>query len=757
MYKRQEVSWRQIEGPGTATFAHASDGHVEVTVPVQGNYTVTVGLSEGQVSMEREFTVELPGVPVAPIPPGFVQQPIGRTVAVGDSLKIEVEASGSPPLSYQWLREGKPIGGATENKLVLPSAQRSETGRYSVQVSNDGGMVTSEEIEVVVLDPPAIVKQPLGKTVPIGSRIELVVEAAGSPPLAYQWRHNDVPIPGATSAILVIDKVSSSHDGAYVVEVSNLVGSIDSTPVVVEVLEPPSIVTQARSQTVASGSSVTLDATASGAVPWSFQWFKNGQPIAGATNPSLRFSITKATDSGDYRMRVTNPVGSVSTEVITLRVLDRPAIVQQPRNQGAAQGARLTLDVVASGSPTLKYQWYRGTSILNGQTGSQLIIESLQPAHVNSYTVKVSNEVGSVTSALAYVNIVSPPRLLRSSEGGAVAPGSALTLEVTPEGASDALSFRWLKDGNPVASATGAQLRLDNVQPEQAGLYVAEVTASSGTTLSVPAVVGVLPSGRTSGTVETRPEWQDIRHPNGNIYDQFLLTGTAGTFTADAGQIARMSFLDEDDDIVQVEFSGPGAVTICLSGSSGPTAPVLYNQTGITYFQGSATVILAGADGTTHMSIYSVGRLNNPGVARADVPYDGWAHVRALGVLSTGGSLGGLYLGNTTFTSDSGPTGLVAPSVRSVGRVNFHQLVASAEGWPWLWFSAQGQVGLTVTGGDLAQDNARPIEVSGLAAITLGAGIGSSGQEAPAQPIRGRLMSGGVDVTETLTTANAPH
>ena len=753
----QTVEWRRIEGPAEATFGTIAGGQVDVAVPAPGNYTVTVGLAEGAAAMERRMVVALPGVIVPPVPPGFVRHPIGRTMAVGALLRLDCEPTGSPPLSYQWLKDGQPLTGAIAQQLVFASVLLSDSARYSVRVSNSAGSATSQDAEVLVLDPPAIIKAPVAQAVAVGSRVELLVEASGSPPLSYQWLYNGNPLPGATSASLVLEKIRADQDGAYSVQVSNSVGSKTSAPVTIDVLEPPSIVAQSRSQTVVSGSTVHLEVSVQGAVPWSFQWFKNEQPIPGATNPSLSFVISKPTDSGDYRMQVTNSVGTASTTIIALRVLELPAITQQPRTQAELQGTRITLEVVATGSPPLKYQWYRGYTILNGQTGAQLVIPSLQPADVNSYTVKVSNEVGSVTSALAYLNILSPPQLLRSPKSGAVAPGNPLTLEVTPDGPITSFSIRWLKDGKALVSASGPQLRLDNVQPEQAGLYVAEVSSSGGTTLSVPAIVGVLPVERTAGSVETRAEWQDIQHPNGNVYDQFLLSGTAGTITADAGQIARMSFLDEDADIVQVELSGAGAVTVCLTGASGPTAPVLYNQTGIGYFQGSATVILAGADATTHLSLYSVGRLNNPGVARADVPYDGWADVRVLGVLSPGGSLGGLHLGNTTFSASAGPTGLVAPSVRSVGTVIFHQLSASREGWPLLYFAPQGQVRLTIAGGDLAQTNDRDIAVLGLAAVSLSAGQGSSGQEAPVQPLRGRLVRDGVDVTDALTSATSPQ
>ena len=49
---------------------------------------------------------------------------------------------------------------------------------------------------------------------------------------------------------------------------------------------------------------------------------------------------------------------------------------------------------------------------------------------------------------------------------------------------------------------------------------------------------------------------ENIHHPNGNIFDQILLTGESITVKAREGQITRVSFMDENEDIVQAEFSG---------------------------------------------------------------------------------------------------------------------------------------------------------------------------------------------------------
>ena len=60
----------------------------------------------------------------------------------------------------------------------------------------------------------------------------------------------------------------------------------------------------------------------------------------------------------------------------------------------------------------------------------------------------------------------------------------------------------------------------------------------------------------------------NITHPNGNVYNQVLLTGQRATVSSDGTGITRISFLDINDDIVQVEFSGKVNVTVTLDADT---------------------------------------------------------------------------------------------------------------------------------------------------------------------------------------------
>lgn len=367
-------------------------------------------------------------------------------------------------------------------------------------------------------------------------------------------------------------------------------------------------------------------------------------------------------------------------------------------------------------------------------------------------TVRATDTNGNPVEAVAAVTVSARPAIATHPASQNVAANGSALLSVTPVGSAASLTYRWFRNGIVIEGATSATLQLSNVQPAQAGLYDVEVTAGAYTTRSRPAVIGVFPAAgaQTFGAITTRPEWQSIHHPNGHIYDQFLLTGSSGTITAAEGKIARVSLLDAQNNIVQFEMSGPGSLTVVLDNPSGPKAPAFYNQPGVDYMQGTPTVILAGANASTFMSIYSVGTANNPGVTHSNVIYNGWANVRAAGIHSTTGGLGGLYYGNVLFSSEAGPAGIVAPSLRTVGTLNFHELTTTEAGEPMILLAPEGQAAIKITGGTLAQPGGSAIDVSGLDTVQMVAGQDSCGRPAPAQANQGHLYFEGIDITAEL-------
>ncbi|PWU11251.1 MAG: hypothetical protein C5B50_23740 [Verrucomicrobia bacterium] len=88
-----------------------------------------------------------------PVPPAILVQPSPQFGSSGSAISLAVSASGSMPLGYQWSFNGLPLAGATATSLVLSNAQVSQTGTYSVIVTNAFGMALSSNVLVTVMHP----------------------------------------------------------------------------------------------------------------------------------------------------------------------------------------------------------------------------------------------------------------------------------------------------------------------------------------------------------------------------------------------------------------------------------------------------------------------------------------------------------------------------------------------------------------------------------------------------------------------------
>lgn len=87
--------------------------------------------------------------------PKIVASPSGHVGEATLPSGFTVNATGRLPLSYQWLRDGQAIKGATHDALALGALTDADAGAYSVVVRNELGEVTSEpaRLDVVPVTP----------------------------------------------------------------------------------------------------------------------------------------------------------------------------------------------------------------------------------------------------------------------------------------------------------------------------------------------------------------------------------------------------------------------------------------------------------------------------------------------------------------------------------------------------------------------------------------------------------------------------
>jgi hypothetical protein len=213
-----------------------------------GTETVTANVSAGTHIVRAfkshkwggDYTLAVSVVPdTNPTPPVITAQPVGLTVAQGQSATFTVSATGSAPLHYQWRKDGGNLAGATSSSFNLPNAQPSNAGVYSVLVSNSVGSVLSSNAALIIIVPPAITSQPTGLTVAQGQSATFSVSVTGTAPLHYQWRKDGGNLAGATSSSFNLPNAQPSNAGVYSVIVSNSASTVTSFNAPLIVNRPP--------------------------------------------------------------------------------------------------------------------------------------------------------------------------------------------------------------------------------------------------------------------------------------------------------------------------------------------------------------------------------------------------------------------------------------------------------------------------------------------------------------------------------------
>jgi large repetitive protein len=334
-----------------------------INVTASGTYSVHYYRPGCDAPQSAPVTVTVNPLPTATITPSGP-----TTFCAGGSVTLTASAGAS----YLWST------GATTQAINVTSS-----GSYSVTVTSAAGCSkTSTAAAVTVNALPTATITPSGPTTfCAGGSVTLTASAASS----YLWST------GATT-----QAINVTTGGNYTVTVTNAAGcSATSAPRSVTVNANPStpVITAGGPTTFCPGGSVALTAPAGLTYLWS----------NGATTQSIN-----ATTTGNYTVTVTNAGGcSAVSAPKSVTVNAATAISQHPQNITIPKNTATTLTVTASGSGTLAYQWYKGTSPstttpVSGATSSSYTTTSLTKG-TYTYWVRVTGTCGVVNSNTATV------------------------------------------------------------------------------------------------------------------------------------------------------------------------------------------------------------------------------------------------------------------------------------------------------------------------------------------------------------------
>lgn len=252
----------------------------------------------------------------------FAFTPHGTSFAQPANVTVPFDAANLPAGETPQLWK---TNAAQSGWEALPGATVN-AGSMSAQVSSLSWFVVTKATVVA----PSLSAHPADVSVQAGQSASFSVTAAGTAPLAYQWRLNGAAIAGATTASYTTPALSVADSGGqYSVVVSNSAGSVTSnnaSVTVQAVAVAPAIGAQPATVTVTAGATASFSVAATGTAPLAYQWRLNGAPIAGATSASYTTPATTLADNGaQFSVVVSNSAGSATSNAATLTVNAPPS------------------------------------------------------------------------------------------------------------------------------------------------------------------------------------------------------------------------------------------------------------------------------------------------------------------------------------------------------------------------------------------------------------------------------------------------
>lgn len=325
------------------------------------------------------------------------------------------------------------------------------------------------------------------------------------------------------------------------------------------------IVNQPIAQTWVSSQPGSLSVVASGTAPLTYQWYKNGSPIDGATSATYTVNSPTGDNVGSYYVTVSNAFGSdTSASVdVALATASAPSFTVQPAaNLTVNEGETLTLTATASGAPTPSYQWQKdsGTGFANisGAIFPTLNIPGATTADAASYRVVATNSGGNATSDTAVVTINSQaPAITTEPAPVTINVGAAITVTAVASG-YPAPTYQWYKgtapSGTLISGATGASYTVAAATTPDNGSYYVVATNRLGTATSAAATVTV---NVVAPSISTQPSSTTVT------------LGQPATFTVSASGSAPLFYQWYKGDTL---ISGANAASYTINPTVGTSA-----------------------------------------------------------------------------------------------------------------------------------------------------------------------------------------
>lgn len=433
--------------------------------------------------LDRTFDVQVQ------VPPKIGPNSVSKgklSVILDNYLYIDCPATGIPPPTVTWFKNGEPIdfesvkniqvlGG--NRRLKISNAKLSDKGLYKCVAQNEAGKV-NKQYDVNIYVPPEIEdsEEMEEKEVIIKETARFYCQASGIPTPKIFWYFYDTLIEMNSSRysilsggkVLEVKFVNISNTGRYICIAKNPAGDKEKS-MNLEVLVPARILNEEKTEKtkVIVNQTALLHCEVIGIPKAKIEWFKDGKALRFNTRAieslsegrQLRFNQVQIERSGSYTCIARNKVGSDKMEhqlnIIVPASID-PA--HTDLNPKVIVNNTILIQCPATGVPVPSIVWLKEGQLLNEEAdhieyqkkGMQLMVENAEVDDTGLYTCNAINEAGEAEIHFK-LQVQVPPEF---SEDGLVPDpkvvvNSSQILSCSVNGIPEP-TLKWLRNGHPL-------------------------------------------------------------------------------------------------------------------------------------------------------------------------------------------------------------------------------------------------------------------------------------------------------------------